>query len=136
MTRIFRDAARFEELFTRLFTQIAADDPHGMDPLVSSRMVICFAVREPDIEMWVDGREAPVETTFGPSGLDATLTAQLTGDTLHELLLGTLPLGKALRRRKLKVEGSKLKAMKLESLLHACQAGYPALAEEMLAGDQ
>ena len=47
---------------------------------------------------------------------------------MHELLLGTLPLGKALLFRKLKVGGSKSKAMGLEPLLHACQSVYPDIA--------
>ena len=51
---------------------------------------------------------------------------------MHELLLGTLPLGRALMFRKLRVSGSKSRAMKLESLLHACQAVYPAIADERL----
>lgn len=136
MSRIYDDVAQFEELFTRLFAEIAANGSADLDALVKRRMVVCFAVREPEVEMWVDGRDTPVQATFGPSDLPATLTAELTGDTLHELLLGTLPLGKALRRRKLKVEGSMFQAMKLEGLLHACQAGYPALARELLTGDQ
>ena len=135
MTQIYDDAAQFEELFSRLFAQIEDEDPDGMDPLVASRMIICFVVREPEIEMWVDGRTKPVQTSFGSSDLEATLTARLTGDTLHELLLGTLPLGRALWRRRLKVNGSTSKAMKLESLLHACQAAYPGLVENMPDGD-
>ena len=51
---------------------------------------------------------------------------------MHELLLGTLPLGKALLFRKLKVSGSKSKAMGLEPLLHACQAVYPDIAADAL----
>ena len=136
MSTVYTDADQFEDLFTRLFDEIEEADDQGLAPLVKSHMVICFAVSEPEIEMWVDGREAPVRTTFGPSDLRATLTASLTGDHLHELLPGTLPLGKAMRQRKLKMKGSKFKALKLESLLHACQSGYPALAEEMLPGDQ
>ena len=54
----------------------------------------------------------PVVTTFEPiEGVRATLTAKLSADSMHELLLGTLPLGKALLFRKLKVSGSKSKAM-------------------------
>ncbi len=132
MTQTYADAVEFEALFTRLFASIEESDPDRMDPLVASRMIVCFEVRDPAIRMWVDGRSKPVETSFGSTDLRATLTARLTGDTLHELLLGTLPLGKALWRRKLKVKGSKRTAMKLESLLHACQEAYPGLAEEML----
>lgn len=129
---IYPDADRFESLFGRLFTSIAEDEPERLQALVDQQMVICFDVTDPDVTMWVDGRAAPVRTSFGPSEVTATLTARLSGDTLHALLLGTLPLGRALFRRKLKVGGSKRAAMKLEDLLHACQATYPALADELL----
>ena len=133
MSRIYEDTSQFEALFTQMFEQIATDDPDGMDELVDQAMVIRFRVREPDVELWVDGRAKPVQTSFGTKpDLDATLTADLTANSMHELLLGTLPLGKAMLFRKLKVQGSKSKAMKLEGLLHTMQAVYPALADEML----
>jgi len=134
MSRIYDSAATFEALFTRMFEQIETDDPDGMDELVEQQMIIRFRLREPDVELWVDGRAKPVQTSYGGQDLDATLTADLTANSMHELLLGTLPLGKAMLFRKLKVQGSKSKAMKLESLLHAMQAVYPALADETLPG--
>jgi putative sterol carrier protein len=127
MSQKYATAADFEALFNRMFDQIAVDDPDGMDPLVDQQMVICFRITEPDVELWVDGRTKPVQTSFGSQPLDASLTADLTGDTMHQLLLGSLPLGRALLFRKLKVGGSKTAAIKLESLLHACQAVYPDL---------
>ena len=132
MSQLYESAEDFENLFTRLFDEIAESDPDGMDPLTDKHMVICFKVSEPDVEMWVDGRTKPVETTFGALDVKASLTAELNGDTMHELLLGTLPLGKGISSRRLKVKGSMWKARRLESLLHACQATYPALAEELL----
>ena len=128
----YDDASQFEELFTRMFEQIELDDPDGMDPLVDQQMVIRFRLDHPEVELWVDGRVKPVETSFGSQPLDASLTATLSCDSMHELLLGSLPLGKALLFRKLKVSGSQSAAMKLESLLHACQAVYPSLAQELL----
>ena len=132
MSQIYANPAEFEALFTRMFDQIETDDPDGMDELVGQEMVIRFRLREPDVELWIDGRSKPVQTSFGAQGLDATLNADLTANSMHELLLGTLPLGRAILFRKLKVQGSKSKAMKLESLLHAMQAVYPGLADEML----
>jgi putative sterol carrier protein len=132
VSQIYRDTPQFESLYTQMFDQIATDDPDGMDPLVEQQMVIRFRLRQPDVELWVDGRDKPVQTSFGPQPLKASLTATLSGNTMHELLLGTLPLGRAMLFRKLKVQGSKSAAMKLESLLHACQAVYPSLSEEIL----
>jgi putative sterol carrier protein len=96
-------------------------------------MVIRFQLREPDAELWVDGRSKPAQTSFEAADIEPSLSAELSANSMHELLLGSLPLGRALLFGKLKVQGSKSKAMKLESLLHAMQAVYPGLADEMLA---
>ena len=109
-----------------MFDDVADDD--SMDALVEQQMVINFRLHDPSADIWIDGRTRPVVTTFEPIGTDATLTATLSADAMHELLLGTLPLGRALLFRKLKVSGSKSRAMKLEPLLHACQAVYPDIA--------
>ena len=130
MSQIYASETEFEALFTRMFDRIGTDDPDGMDQLVEQEMVIRFRLRAPDAELWIDGRSKPVQTSFGAQELDATLTADLTANTMHELLLGSLPLGRAILFRKLKVQGSKSKAMKLESLLHAMQAVYPGLVDE------
>ena len=130
MSRYYRDADQLTEVYTAMFGAVADDD--SIDDLVEQRMVINFRLHDPDVDIWVDGRSRPVVTTFEPIDVDASLTAKLSADAMHELLLGTLPLGKALLFRKLKVSGSKSKAMKLESLLHACQAVYPDIAAEQL----
>jgi len=132
MSRIYADAEQLTEVYTAMFDAVADDD--SIDDLVAQRMVINFRLHDPDADIWVDGRSRPVVTTFDPIDVDATLTATLSADSMHDLLLGTLPLGKALLFRKLKVSGSKSQAMKLESLLHACQSVYPDIAADRLDG--
>lgn len=130
MGRVFRDHDQLRAVFSRMFDDIADDE--SMDELVAQRMVINFRLDDPTADIWIDGRRRPVVTTFEPFGVDATLTARLSADSMHALLLGTLPLGRALMFRKLKVSGSKSGALKLEPLLHACQAVYPGIADELL----
>ncbi len=130
MSRIYADADQLIEVYTEMFDGVA--DDASIDDLVDQQMVINFRLHDPDVDIWVDGRSRPVVTTFESIDVEATLTATLSADSMHELLLGTLPLGKALLFRKLKVSGSKSRAMKLESLLHACQALYPDIAAERL----
>lgn len=134
MSTIHRDADTFVALHTRLFDQITTTQARQLDELVRRSMVICFDVHDPDVQMWVDGPQSPVRTSFIPDATTATLTAHLSGDSLHRLLLGTLPQGWALTSRRLTVTGSKLEAMPLESLLQANQAVYPALADDVLGG--
>lgn len=130
MSRVYSDAAQLREVYSTMFDDVADDD--SMDGLVEQQMVINFRLDHPDADIWVDGRARPVVTTFEPIDTEATLTAKLSANSMHELLLGTLPLGRALLFRKLKVSGSKSRAMKLEPLLHACQAVYPDIAAEHL----
>lgn len=130
MGRTYADADQLREVYTAMFDAVADDE--SIDDLVEQRMVINFRLHDPAADIWVDGRSRPVVTTFEPIDTDATLTASLSADSMHGLLLGTLPLAKALLFRKLKVSGSKSRAMKLESLLHACQAVYPDIAAEQL----
>ena len=129
MGRTYADSEQLEGVYSTMFDAVADDD--SMSTMVDAQMVINFRLNDPGADIWVDGRARPVVTTFAPiAGVDATLTARLSADSMHELLLGTLPLGKALLFRKLKVSGSKTKAMGLEPLLHACQAVYPDIAPQ------
>ena len=130
MSRFYDDADQLIGVYGTMFDRVA-DDP-SIDDLVDLAMVVNFRLNDPAADIWVDGRSRPVVTTFEPIDADATLTAALSADSMHELLLGTLPLGRALLFRKLKVSGSKSQAMKLESLLHACQSVYPEIAAERL----
>jgi hypothetical protein len=131
MGRVYADSEELEGVYTTMFDAVADDE--SMDSLVDAQMVINFRLSDPDADIWVDGRSRPVVTTFEPiEGVKPTLTATLGADSMHELLLGTLPLGKALLFRKLKVSGSKSKALGLEPLLHACQAVYPDIAADAL----
>lgn len=127
MGRTYADAEQLRTVFSELFDDVADDD--AMDGLVAQQMVIHFRLHDPSVDIWVDGRTRPVVTTFEPIGVDATLAAELSADSMHELLLGTLPLGKAVLFRKLKVSGSRSGALRLEPLLHACQAAYPGIVD-------
>jgi putative sterol carrier protein len=135
MTQIFETPTDFEAVFETLFAEIEASNPDGLDSLVDSQMIILFRVHEPEVDLWIDGRRKPVVASFDDLGTRPTLTAELTGDTLHELLLGTLPLSKAMWRSRLKVKGSKLRAMKLEGLLHTCQGAYPEIADRHMTAN-
>jgi putative sterol carrier protein len=133
MGNTYSDSAQLETVYTTMFDAVADDD--SMDALVAAQMIINFRLDHPAADIWVDGRSRPVVTKFEPiDGVDATLTATLSANSMHELLLGTLGLSKALLFRKLKVSGSKSKAMGLEPLLHACQAVYPDVAVDALGG--
>lgn len=129
---VYADAEQVKAVYTRLFDTVATTDPDGMDSLVKAKMIVHFRMTEPRIDMWVDGRTKPVKALFVGPGVKTTLTTEMSGNTLHEMLLGTLRLTKALGSKRLAVSGSMMKALKLEDLFHTCQSQYPSIAKEML----
>jgi putative sterol carrier protein len=132
MPPVYESDEQLEEVFVELLERVCARGGRDLDDVVKRKTVVRFRLSEPAVEMLVDGRSAPISVAFGPSEVKATLTIDLTADSLHEVLLGTLPLGKAVSSGRLKVKGSMLKAMRLQGLFHAFQADYPALAAERL----
>ena len=130
MSRTYADGAQLESIYSAMFAAIADDD--AVATLVAGKMIINFRLSDPEADIWIDGRSRPVVTTFEPIGVKATLTATISADSMHQLLLGKLPLSRALMFRKLKVGGSMSKATTLEPLLHACQGVYPDIAAATL----
>jgi hypothetical protein len=119
-----------EQLYTcasELFAHILAEDPHAADPLLAARLIIHLRLSQPAGEIWINGRSRPVATTFGPATLRPDLVIDLTGDTLHKILLNELSVTKALGSKQLIVKGPVWKATVLADLFRHGQSIYPAI---------
>lgn len=132
MASVYASADQAKAVYIRLFEQVANEYSSSMETFKKSKMVVKFQMKDPQLDMWVDGRTDPVATGFGKQDLKPDLTLKMSGNTLHEILLGTMSLTRAMTFRKLKVGGSMFQAMKLEDLFHSYQANYPQIAREML----
>ena len=108
-----------------LFAHIGQNSPHAADGILKARLIIRLRLRQPEAEIWLDGRQSPLKATFGPSTLRPELGIEMAADTLHRILLGELPLGKALNGGLLKVKGPILKTLPLAELFHQGQRYYP-----------
>jgi hypothetical protein len=123
-----------EQLYTAtraLFARISQNGSHAADGILKARMVIRLRTSGPEGEIVLDGRQAPLKSSFGPSTLRPELDIQIAADTLHRILLGELPLGKALSGGLLKVKGPILKTLPLAELFHQGQRYYPDVLQEL-----
>jgi hypothetical protein len=93
-------------------------------------MVIRMRCTEPDAEITINGRQRPLETTFGPTRLRPTLEIDLSADTLHSIMLGELKIKKAIADRLLIARGPVWKAGALADLFHRGQALYQQVLDE------
>jgi len=126
----YADTDHFYSVAQALFTRIADQDPGAADAILAARLVIRVRCTCPDAEFTLDGRQRPLQTTFGPSRLRPTLDIEMAAETLHRIMLGELSLKTALANGKLKVRGPVWKAMALADLFRHSQALYPEALRE------
>ena len=127
----YHDTEQLYAATQALFARISQNNPHAADGILKARMVIRMRTSEPEGEIALDGRQASLKSSFGPSALRPELDIQMSADTLHRILLGQLALGKALSGGLLKVKGSILKTLPLAELFHQGQRYYPEVLREL-----
>lgn len=114
----------------QLFDQIQRDDPEAARPLLASRLVIRLKVTAPVGEIVLNGRSRPITTHFGSNSTRPDLDIELSGDTLHQILLGQLAIAKALGSKQLKAKGPVWKAAVLADLFRQGQTIYPDILRQ------
>ncbi len=127
---VYSSDQQFYSCLERLFTQIEAVDPQAADQITKSKLTIRFNCSQPNAEVLIDGRSHPLQFKYGKSNIKPTLDITLSCDTLHEILLGTLKLSKAIGSKRMKPKGPVWKATALEPILHHAQALYPQIVAE------
>lgn len=119
------------ECARQLFERIQQEDPEAARPLMASRLVIRLKVKDPTGEIVINGRSRPgVTYFFGSSPTRPDLDIELSGDTLHQILLGQLAIAKALGSKQLKAKGPVWKAAVLADLFRQGQTIYPDILRE------
>ena len=126
----FADSDQFYDCIQMLFDRIDEKEPGAADAVLASRLVIRLCCSAPEAELTINGRQRPLETTFGPSRLRPTLDMELTADTLHCIMLGELLLARALAHGRLKVRGPVWKTTALAELFHRAQKLYPGVLRD------
>lgn len=107
-----------------LFQQIGQADPSAAGSVSSSKMIYRISFTDPAAELTVNARVLPIAFTYGNSSLRPDLNVQMSADTFHEIMLGVLPLRKAVGRGRLKVKGPIYKSFALAEIFQNGQAAY------------
>ena len=105
-------------------------DPNAITDVAKVGLTFRFHCNDPAGEIWIDGRQSPPATSFGPGTSKVDLDVTLSADTLHEILLGRLFLVKALGAKKLQVKGPLMKAKALADVFAASKQIYPEILRE------
>jgi len=127
---VYVDSEQLHTYMKALFAAIAEKNPGAADAVLASRLVIRLRCTEPEAEITLNGRQRPLETTFGPTRLRPTLDISLASDTLHAIMLGELGLKKAVAGGLLEVHGPVWKAKALAELFRQAQELYLGVLHE------
>lgn len=128
---VYRDAAMLYSVLGETFSQVEKEAPDhldGLKALMASRLIVRLRCTAPSAEITLNGRMRPFGATYGPSTLRADLTVELTGDTLHEVMLDRLSIKKAVADRRIKVHGPVWKLKVLADLIQGARRFYPKIA--------
>jgi putative sterol carrier protein len=127
---VFTDSNQLTSCLKELFTRVGEKNPDATRQVSDAYLVIRLRLVSPDAEVVLNGRRKPAQITYGNSTLRPDLDVQMSADTLHEILLAELPLGKALAGGRMKVRGPVMKSFAMEDVFHSGQALYPQILRE------
>jgi hypothetical protein len=113
-----------------LFDRLLTENPEAAAPVEKAKLLMLFRCTEPIISFLINGRRRPAAVEFGRDRIRPEIEASLSTDTLHLILLGDLPLSKALSTNSIKVRGTVWKLTSLADLFQECQTIYPAILKE------
>ena len=131
---VFENADQFYDATRVLFARLEAQDPSATDTLAASRLIARLRCTDPQAEITLNGRQRPVQTTFGPSAVRPTLDIKLPADVLHRIMLGEESLKTALARGQIQVRGPVWKVKVLADLFRQAQAIYPQVLADQGVG--
>lgn len=113
-----------------ILTRIQQEAPAEIEAIIASKLIVRLRCTEPDAQITLNGRRHSLQATYGRTPLRPHLDVELTGDTLHRILLGELSLKKALSSKLMKVRGPIWKAFALAGFFQKGQAFYPQVLRE------
>lgn len=124
---VFADADEANKYIGKMFEEAIAD-PQFIEAAAKSRLVIRLNYTDPETTMLIDFPGRGV--SYGEPAAAATnanVDLYMSCDDAHRFWLGKLNFPAAMARKKLRMEGSTAKALKLLPLTKSLFAGYEKL---------
>lgn len=125
----FKNADEVYEYIGRVF-EMAVDDPEFVKATKDSGLVVRLTHTDPDSTLLIDFPGRKVTCGEASAGGDSTVDLRMTADDSHKFWLGKLNFTLAMAQRKVKMDGSRSKALKLLPLTKPLFAKYEQLLKD------
>jgi len=129
--RFYESADQLYRCLQTLFARVREANPGAGEAVLTQRLITRMRITEPAAVITTNGRLRPIQTTYGPSPLRPDVEVEMSGDTLHRILIDELPMKKAFATGLMKVRGPYWKTLALADLFHESQAIYPEVLIEL-----
>ena len=113
-----------------VFNQVGQDS-QAVEAVAATNMIFRLRLTSPNADVTLNCRKKPIKILYGRNSLIPDLVVEMEADTLHQILLGELPLGKASASGRLRMRGPFWNVKDLEPIFHSCQRIYPAMLSDM-----
>ena len=127
----FKDTEHLYRVLDAFFTRLAAEEEVANTLIESGAMVLRMRYREPQGQVTVDLREAPIRWTFGDDDQKPDLELIQDADVAHQFWLGRLNITRAVATRKVVARGPVSKALRLLPALKPAYPLYASVLEEL-----
>ncbi len=121
---VFKSSDQLIAVLQTVFQYIGRGDPAAADSVSASKLIIRLRFTDPVAELAINARVKPIDIHYGGSKMRPDFDVQLSADDFHEIMLGELPLRKAVGSGRLKVKGPLHKSYALADIFHHGQAAY------------
>ena len=126
---VFKDEDEVYTYIGKVF-EMAVVDPTFVEATKDSGLVIKLTQTDPDATILIDFPGQKVTCGEAAEGAPATVDLRMSSDDSHKFWLGKLNFTLAMAQRKVKMEGSRTKALKLLPLTKPLFAKYEQLLRE------
>jgi alkyl sulfatase BDS1-like metallo-beta-lactamase superfamily hydrolase len=124
----YQNEAQLYNCMQDLFGRVEADLPQATESLVKAKLCIRFNISSPEAMLVVNAQKRPLQIEYGRANSHKPdLDVDVTGEALHQILLGQLSLTKAVGSKQVKPKGPIWKIMALADLFYHAQKIYPAI---------
>ena len=129
----FNDAKQIYTVMQALFERMRDMKPDPIEALVSSHMVICLNLTNPEAHITIHGRQRPVRVDYGPPNGRVDMEIGMTADTLHLILLDQYSIKRGFTNGEIKLRGPIWKALSFAEVFQKGRTYYPqVLADQGL----
>ncbi|MFM8320698.1 MAG: hypothetical protein ACKOC5_07245 [Chloroflexota bacterium] len=126
---VYQTSQQLSGVLQALFDRVARD-PSAARALSDSRLIIRLQTSQPAAAVWLNGRKAPPQLSYGETHLKPDLDILTSSDVLHQILLGKQRLTVAMANNQLHVRGPVWRSLVLQDIFRTAQAFYPVVLAE------